>query len=49
MAKTQNYVDQILDDYSVKMYTYPDLSPQDNRLAYSIYMQRKTNGNVFQF
>jgi hypothetical protein len=36
-------VDQILNDYSVKMYSYPDLSIQDNKLALNIHLLTKPN------
>jgi hypothetical protein len=44
----RNYVDDTLNEYSVKMYSYPDLTSTDSKLAFNIYSQRKNKSNIFQ-
>jgi hypothetical protein len=40
-------VDEVLHEYTVKMYNYPDLNASDSKLALNIYNQKKISSNIF--
>lgn len=47
-SKAKNYVDEIFNEYSIKMYTCPELNAVNSKLAFNLYQLKKTNTNIFQ-